>query len=143
MPAPRTGAPSTTSGSDALLYLLFAVVGAALAFGSLAWLIGNVTNYFVGSGDWAPFHATEALLHPDRLWPHLGPVAVLVGARIVPGALTLATAVTVLALWLRHRSGARSGLARKADIAPLLDKESTKKARSLRPSLNGRECKRG
>ncbi|MFJ9447966.1 type IV secretory system conjugative DNA transfer family protein [Kitasatospora sp. NPDC101235] len=135
MPAPRTGAPSTTTGTDALLYSLFAVVGAALAFGSLAWLTGNITNALVGSGPWAPFHATEALLHPDRLWPDLGPVAVLAGARIVPGALTLALAVTALILWLRHRSGTRSGMARSADIAPLLDKEITAKARSLRPSL--------
>ncbi|MFJ6382691.1 type IV secretory system conjugative DNA transfer family protein [Kitasatospora sp. NPDC092039] len=135
MPAPRTGAPSTTTGTDALLYSLFAVVGAALAFGSLAWLTGNLTNALVGSGPWAPFHATEALLHPDRLWPDLGPVAVLAGARIVPGALTLALAVTALILWLRHRSGTRSGMARSADIAPLLDREITAKARSLRPSL--------
>ncbi|MFJ4184215.1 type IV secretory system conjugative DNA transfer family protein [Kitasatospora sp. NPDC089509] len=135
MPAPRTGAPSTSTGTDALLYSLFAVVGAALAFGSLAWLTGNLTNALVGSGPWAPFHATEALLHPDRLWPHLEPVAALAGARIVPGALTLALAVTALILWLRHRSGTRSGMARRADIAPLLDKEITAKARSLRPSL--------
>ncbi|MFJ7275427.1 type IV secretory system conjugative DNA transfer family protein [Kitasatospora sp. NPDC098663] len=135
MPTPRTGAPSTTSGTDALLYLLFAVVGAALAFGSIAWLTGNLTNYLVGSGLWAPFHASEALLHPDRLWPDLGPAAVLAGTRIVPGALTLALAVTALILWLRHRSGSKSGMARSADIAPLLDKEITAKARSLRPSL--------
>lgn len=44
MPAPRTSAPSTTTGSDALLYLLFGILGIALAFGSLAWLTGNVSN---------------------------------------------------------------------------------------------------
>ncbi|MFI8456889.1 type IV secretory system conjugative DNA transfer family protein [Kitasatospora sp. NPDC085464] len=135
MPAPRTGAPSTTSGTDALLYLLFAVVGAALAFGSLAWLTGNLTNYLVGTGRWAPFHVAEALLNPDRLWPHLAPAAALVGARVVPGALTLALTVTMLVLWLRRRVGTKSGMARPADIAPLLDKEITAKARSLRPSL--------
>ncbi|MDH6709162.1 type IV secretory pathway TraG/TraD family ATPase VirD4 [Kitasatospora sp. MAA19] len=135
MPAPRTGAPSTTSVTDALLYLLVAVVGAALAFGTLAWLTGNLTNYFFGSGPWAPFHVTEALLHPHRLWPHLGPAAVLVGARVVPGALTLALTGTALAWWLRRRAGTKSGMARPADIAPLLDKEITAKARSLRPSL--------
>ncbi|SCD69576.1 hypothetical protein GA0115239_105929 [Streptomyces sp. BpilaLS-43] len=62
VPSPRTSAPSTTIGSDALLYLLFGVLGAAMAFGSLAWLTGNFTNTLVGSGSWAPFRATEALL---------------------------------------------------------------------------------
>src|SRR5690606_7944564 len=38
VPSPRTSAPSTTTGSDALLYLLFGILGAAMAFGSLAWL---------------------------------------------------------------------------------------------------------
>ncbi|MFF2147708.1 hypothetical protein [Kitasatospora sp. NPDC058190] len=89
----------------------------------------------VGSGPWVPFRVADALLHPDRLWPHLSPAAVLVGARIAPSALTLALTTTALVLWLRHRAGARSGVARKADIAPLLDKEITQKAKSLRPSL--------
>lgn len=50
MPAPRTSAPSTTTGSDALLYLLFGILGIALAFGSLAWLSGNLTNSALGGG---------------------------------------------------------------------------------------------
>ncbi|MFF4230365.1 hypothetical protein [Streptomyces sp. NPDC001820] len=41
MPAPRTSAPSTTTGSDALPYLLFGVLGAGIAFDSLAWLTGK------------------------------------------------------------------------------------------------------
>lgn len=67
----RTSAPSTTTGSDALL----CVLGAVIAFGSLAWLTGNLTNALVGTGPWAPFKATDALLHPDALWPHLSPTA--------------------------------------------------------------------
>ncbi|TQF02013.1 hypothetical protein E6W39_06635 [Kitasatospora acidiphila] len=143
MPSPRTSAPSTTTGSDALLYLLLGVLGAALAFGSLAWLTGNLTNALVGHGPWTPFRATDALLHPNVLWPHLSATAVLVGARIVPGLLTLGLAITGLVLWMRWRGGAKTGLARKADLAPLLDKDVTAKARSLRPGLNDRECKRG
>ena len=96
MPTPRTRAPSTTTGTDALLYLLFGVLGAALAFGSLAWLTGNLTNALVGAGPWAPFQATDALLHPDVLWPHLSPTAVLIGARIIPGLLTAGLTVTGL-----------------------------------------------
>ncbi len=143
MPSPRTSAPSTTTGSDALLYLLFGVLGAAMAFGSLAWLTGNLTNTLVGSGPWAAFRATEALLHPEVLWPALDATALLVGARLVPGLLTFGLITTGLVLWTRWRAGAKSGLARKGDLAPLLDKEITAKAKSLRPSLGSREGKRG
>lgn len=141
MPAPRTSAPSTTTGSDALLYLLFGLLGIALAFGSLAWLSGNLTNVLWVDEAWSPFRATDALLHPDVLWPHLSPTALLVGARVVPGLLSVCLTVLGLVLWVRLRGGAENGLARKADLAPLLDKEITAKARSLRPSLSGREGK--
>lgn len=143
MPAPRTSAPSTTTGSDALLYLLFGILGIALAFGSLAWLTGNVSNSLFGDGAWAPFRATGALLHPDALWPHLSPTALLVGARIIPGLLSVCLTFLGLVLWMRLRGGAKNGLARKADLAPLLDKEITAKAKDLRPSLSDRERKRG
>lgn len=143
MPAPRTSAPSTTTGSDALLHLLLGILGIALAFGSLAWLTGNLSNSFFGAGPWAPFRATDALLHPVELWPHLSPTALLVSARIIPGLLSVCLTVLALVLWMRLRKGTRNGLARKADLAPLLDKQITAKARSLRPSLSGRECKRG
>ncbi|MCD0485234.1 TraM recognition domain-containing protein [Streptacidiphilus sp. ASG 303] len=137
MPSPRTSAPSTTTGSDALLSLLFGALGAALAFGSLAWLTGNLTNILVGSGPWAPFRAADSLLHPEALWPQLSTTALLVGSRLVPGLLTVALTATGLVTWTRWRSGRRTGLARKADLAPLLNKEVTAKARSLRPSLSG------
>lgn len=143
MPSPRTSAPSTTTGTDALLYLLFGVLGAALAFGSLAWLTANLTNAAVGDGSWAPFRAGDAALHPDVLWPHLSTTAVLLGARVIPGLLTLGLLATGCALYLRIRGGARTGLARKADLAPLMGKEIAMKARSLRPSLADREGKRG
>jgi hypothetical protein len=143
MPTPRTSAPSATTGTDALLILLFGILGAALAFGSLAWLTGNLTNTLLGTGPWTPFQSTNALLHPDVLWPHLSGTAVLLGARVIPGLLTLGLLATGCVLWLRIRAGARTGLARKADLAPLLGKEITEKARSLRPSLADLERKRG
>ncbi|WP_239150580.1 hypothetical protein [Streptomyces sp. SID13588] len=121
MPSPRTRAPSTTTGTDALLYLLFGVLGAALAFGSLAWLTGNLTNALVGDGPWVPFTASDALLHPEVLWPHLSPTALLIGARVIPGLLALGLTFTGVVLWLRIRGGAKNGLARKADLAPLLN----------------------
>ncbi|GAA2535301.1 MULTISPECIES: type IV secretory system conjugative DNA transfer family protein [Streptomyces] len=141
MPSPRTSAPSTTTGSDALLYLLFGVLGAAVAFGSLAWLTGNLTNTLTGNGPWTPFHATDALLHPDVLWPNLSTTALMVGARVVPGMLAVALISTGTVLWMRWHGGSKSGLVRKADLAPLLDREITAKAKSLRPSLGGREGK--
>lgn len=143
MPAPRTSAPSTTTGSDALLYLLFGLLGIALAFGSLAWLTGNLSNSLFGTGPWALYTATDALLHPDVLWPHLSATALLVSARIIPGLLTVCLTVLGLVVWMRLRGGAKNSLARKADLAPLVDKQITAKARDLRPSLSGRGCKRG
>ncbi|SDP40753.1 hypothetical protein SAMN05216259_12810 [Actinacidiphila guanduensis] len=141
MPSPRTRAPSTTTGTDALLYLLFGIV-AALAFGTLAWLTGNLTNALAGTGAWASYRPSDALLHPQALWPHLSPTALLLGARIAPGMLTLSLLTASGVLWLRIH-GAADGLARKADLAPLMGKEITAKARSLRPSLADRERKRG
>jgi Na+/H+ antiporter NhaD/arsenite permease-like protein len=143
MPTPRTSRPSTTAGTDALLYLLFGVLGAALAAGSLVWLTGNLTNTLVGDGPWVPFRASDAMLHPDVLWPNLSTTAVLIGARVIPGLLTLGLLVTGCVLYLRIRGGARTGLARKADLAPLMGKEIATKARSLRPSLADLESKRG
>lgn len=141
MPSPRTNAPSTPTGSDALLYLLFGVLGAVTAFGSVAWLTGNLTNTAAGNGTWAPFRVTDALLHPEVLWPTLTTSMLTVGARVVPGLFTVALVVTAAVLWMRWRAGSKSGLARKADLAPLLDKEIVAKAKSLRPSLGGRESK--
>ncbi|MFB7666904.1 type IV secretory system conjugative DNA transfer family protein [Kitasatospora sp. NPDC056138] len=136
MPTPRTSAPSTTSGSDALLYVLFTAVGAAIGFGTLVWLIGNTTNSLVGTGPWAPFKPADALLHPGTLWPHLTPLALLIGTRITPGLLTLAATAAVLIVWLRLRGGSRNGLAHKQDLAPLVEPEIAAKAKSLRPSLS-------
>jgi hypothetical protein len=141
MPSPRTRAPSTTTGTDALLYLLFGVLAATLAFGTVAWLTGNLTNALSGPDPWAPYRPFDALRHPQALWPHNSPTTLLISARIAPGLLTIGLAVTGIVLWLRIR--AANGLARKADLAPLMGKEITAKARTLRPSLADRERKRG
>lgn len=142
MPSPRTSAPST-AGTDALLSLLFGVIALAPAFGLLAWLCGNVTNLlFTNSGTWAPFRAADALLRPGSLWPQLNPIAVLIGARIAPALAVFVMAMAALAVWLRWH-GAQRGLARKADLSPLLTRESTAKAQALRPSLSSRRWKRG
>ena len=141
MPAPRTSTPSTTTGTDTMLYLLFGAFDAMLAFGSLAWLAGNTANALLGHGRWVPFNPTGALLHPSVLWPVLSPTAVLVAARIVPSLVTAALAAAGIAGWLRLR-GPRNGLARKADLAPLLDKEITAKAKGEKKELKRRAFKR-
>lgn len=141
MPTPRTSAPSATTGTDTLFHLLLGFLAAVLSYGSFAWLAANLTHVLLGAGPWVPFRTIDPLLHPDRTWPQLSPAALLISARVVPGLLTLGLAASGLALWLRRCGGPKDGLARKADLAPLLDKEITAKARSLRPSLSGLKAK--
>jgi hypothetical protein len=142
MPTPRTRQPSTTTGTDTALVVVLGLWVTALAFGALTWLTGNLTNTWYGSGPWTHFAILDVALHPHQTWPRLGGTALLVGARIVPGLLTLALATTGTLVWLRLHTGGGTGLARKADLAPLLGKQITAKARDLRPSLTGREGKR-
>ncbi len=60
------------------------------------------------------FRVTEALLHPEVLWPALSTSMLMVGARVVPALFTVALVVTAAVLWMRWRAGSKSGLARKA-----------------------------
>lgn len=144
MPAsPRTRPPSASAGTDIALIIVLGLWVTALAFGAFTWLTGNLTNAEYGSGPWTHFATLDATLHPHQIWPHLGATAILIGARIIPGLLTLVLATTGCVVWLHFRGGGRTGLAHKADLAPLLAKEITAKARDLRPSLAGRERKRG
>jgi hypothetical protein len=141
-PSPRTRQPSTTTGTDTALIIVFSLWVTALTFGALTWLTGNLTNSLYGSDSWTHFATLDAALHPHQIWPHLDATAVLIGARLVPGLLTLALATTGCAVWLRLRA-APANLAGKADLAPLLGKQITAKARDLRPSLADLEGKRG
>jgi type IV secretory pathway TraG/TraD family ATPase VirD4 len=107
----------------------------------MTWLTGNLTNTWYGTGPWTHFATLDAALHPHQTWPRLGGTALLVGARIIPALLTLALATTGTLVWLRLRAGAGTGLAGTTDLAPLLGKQLTAKARDLRPSLADREGK--
>ncbi|MCG6496974.1 MULTISPECIES: type IV secretory system conjugative DNA transfer family protein [unclassified Kitasatospora] len=133
-PASSPKSPSASPGTDALLYALIGAGLLLIAFGSIAWALGNTTNLFFGQGPWAVYQPVTAALHPQRLWPGLGPVALLVGARVTPAAVTLALAAVGLRIYLKVRRKS-SGLATGRDLAVLLPKEITTKARSLRPSL--------
>lgn len=89
-----------------------------------------------------PFRVTDALLHPEVLWPTLSTSMLMVGARVAPGLFTVALVVTAAVLWMRWRA-AQVRPRPQGGLAPLLDKEIVAKAKSLRPSLGGRESKRG
>ncbi|GAA2258371.1 hypothetical protein GCM10010415_20070 [Streptomyces atrovirens] len=137
MPPPSSN--SNTDGYDLVLRLLIGVLGVVVPLSHLAWLSGNITAYLTGAA-WAPYQPTNALLHPEQVWPDTGETSLLIGARIVPVALLLALGVGGGLLWARHknRSGSRkkiTDMAKARDIEPLMAKAITDKARSLRPSL--------
>lgn len=131
---------SSSDGYDIALKILIGAFAVGLPLANIAWLAGNLTAWVIGPGPWAPYQPTNALLHPEQLWPEAGEVSLLVGTRIIPVALTLLLAATVAVLWLRYKnsSGGRrkiDGMAKARDIEPLLAKAIEAKARSLRPSL--------
>ncbi|WP_446038087.1 type IV secretory system conjugative DNA transfer family protein [Streptomyces sp. SID1121] len=131
---------SSTDGYDLVLRLLLGVLAIVVPLSHLAWLSGNITAYATGSAR-APYQPTQALLHPDQLWPEAGETSLLIGARIVPVLLLLALAAAAGVVWARYKNrvGGRrkkvTGMAKARDIEPLMAKAITAKARSLRPSL--------
>ncbi|WP_328549842.1 type IV secretory system conjugative DNA transfer family protein [Streptomyces sp. NBC_00366] len=132
--------PSTTTGTDFLLYLLIGIAGLGMGGGSLAWLFGNLANTLVGSDPWAAFQPTNALLHPELVWPHLARPAVLTGCYLLPAATLTAAAALGARLWLRVRRNP-NGLADQRDLADLLPRKIVAKAIDLRPSLKGTKPK--
>ncbi|MER7684454.1 TraM recognition domain-containing protein [Streptomyces sp. NPDC097610] len=138
MPPPSSS--SNTDGYDLVLRLLIGVLAVVVPLSHLAWLSGNITAYLTGTS-WAPYQPTNALLHPEQVWPAAGETSLLIGARIVPVLLLLALGAEAGVLWARHknRSGGRkkkiTDMAKARDIEPLMAKAITDKARSLRPSL--------
>lgn len=130
---------SNTDGYDLVLRLLFGVLAVVVPLSHLAWLSGNITAHLTG-GTWARYQPTNALLHPEQVWPSAGETSLLIGARIVPIVLLLALGVGAGVLWARHknRSGSQrkiTDMAKARDIEPLMAKAISNKARSLRPSL--------
>ncbi|MGY1438129.1 type IV secretory system conjugative DNA transfer family protein [Streptomyces reniochalinae] len=132
----RTRTPSTTTGTDVLLYLLLGVAALGIGGGSLAWLFGNLTNSAVGSGPWAPLKPVQALFHPETLWPHLDRPAPLTGCYAIPAVFLLTASVVGAKLWLRFRTN-KQGLADHRALGDLLPKKAATKATGLRPSLAG------
>lgn len=140
MPSPRTSTPSTTTGTDFLLYLLLAIAGLGMGGGSLAWLFGNLANAVAGTDPWAAFQPPIALMHPEQVWPHLPQPAVITGCYVLPAAVLLVAATLGVKVWLRFRSNPK-GLADQRDLADLLPKKIAAKAIDLRPSLKGTKPK--
>ncbi|MEV3853159.1 TraM recognition domain-containing protein [Streptomyces sp. NPDC050095] len=135
-PSRTTSTPSTTTGTDVLLYLLIAVAALGMAGGSLAWFFGNLANVVFGSDPWAAYLPAESLLHPEQVWPHLTRPAVIAGCYVLPTLVLLASALLGAKVWLRLR-GNPQGLAGQRDLADLLPKKVAAKAIDLRPSLKG------
>ncbi|MEU9987882.1 TraM recognition domain-containing protein [Streptomyces sp. NPDC048045] len=140
MSSPRTSRPSTTAGTDFLLYLLIGIAGLGIAGGALAWLFGNLANVVVGSDPWAAFQPTSVLLHPRLVWPHLAQPAVVTSCYLLPVGILAAAAVLGARVWLRIRRSP-SGLADQRDLADLLPKQIAVKAIDLRPSMKGTKPK--
>ncbi|WP_405734807.1 TraM recognition domain-containing protein [Streptomyces sp. NBC_01537] len=131
---------SSNDGYDIAFKILLGVIAIAIPLANLAWLGGNATAWLTDTGGpWAPYQPADALLHPGRLWPETGDTALLIGARIVPIAILIALAIAAAVFWSRHNAGSGkkrvAGMAKHKDIEPLLAKQITAKARSLRPSL--------
>ncbi|MFD1660206.1 type IV secretory system conjugative DNA transfer family protein [Streptomyces caeni] len=140
MPSARSRTPSTTTGTDALLYLLLVIAGLGLVGGSLAWLCGNLTALVTGSGRWSVYDPATPLFHPEQLWPHLPRPAVITACYVLPALVLLLTAAAGAKLWLRLH-GNRKGLADQRDLSGLLPKEISAKAKDLRPSLKDTNAK--
>ena len=90
---PPSSSSSNTDGYDLVLRLLLGVLAVVVPLSHLAWLCGNLTASLAG-GSWAPYQPTNALLHPEQVWPEARENALLIGARIVPVLLLLALGVT-------------------------------------------------
>lgn len=138
MPQPSS---NSTDGYDIAFKILLAALAVAVPLSNLAWLGGQITAWATDSGPGAPYQPVQALLHPDQLWPDLGETSLLIGTRILPGAVLLALGITAAVLYTRHKGGSGTrkkrinGMAKQKDIEPLMAKAITAKARSLRPSL--------
>ncbi|MFI1953167.1 type IV secretory system conjugative DNA transfer family protein [Streptomyces xinghaiensis] len=140
MPSAPSRTPSTTTGTDALFYLLLTLAGLGFVGGSLAWLCGNLAAFVTSSGRWSVYEPATALFHPEQLWPHLPRPTVITACYVLPGLVLLLTAAVGAKLWLRLR-GNPKGLADERDLSVLLPKEISAKARDLRPSLKDTNAK--
>ncbi|MGD3109305.1 TraM recognition domain-containing protein [Streptomyces sp. YGL11-2] len=141
MPQPSSPNTPNTDGYDIAFRVLLGAIAIAVPASNLAWLGGNLTAWATDSGHTAPYQPVQALLHPDHLWPSLDDTSLLIGARILPGAILIALGITAAVLYKRHKDGTSgrkkrvAGMAKHQDIEPLMSKAITAKARSLRPSL--------
>ncbi|MFJ8669717.1 type IV secretory system conjugative DNA transfer family protein [Streptomyces sp. NPDC093600] len=137
----RSAPSSSSDGYDIALKVLLGAFAVGLPLASIAWLGGNLTAWATGTGTWAPYRPTDALLRPEQLWPQAGETSLLLATRVIPVLVTLLLAAAGGAVWLRYknRGGGRKkkvdGMAKARDIEPLLAKAIESKARSLRPSL--------
>ncbi|RMI46750.1 type IV secretory system conjugative DNA transfer family protein [Streptomyces triticirhizae] len=133
-PSPSASSPLT----DALVHALVGLVATGVILAHTAWLGGNLATLATDSGSWAPYTPTDALTHPDRLWPRTPTVGLVIGCWIIPGLLALAGLLAAGWWWRDHRPGRPRPVRRLASarqVAPLLPRATTARARQLRPGL--------
>lgn len=127
-----------SSGDDLLPWI---VPGSALVIGTLffgAWLGGTLGAAATGAGwDPPPFGlstlSTLVKDGPATVWPKASTTAVAAGMAAVFGAVV--ALVVALVTLIRRRTAKPDGLAGRKELAGLLPKGATQRARQLRPSL--------
>ncbi|MEU6375356.1 TraM recognition domain-containing protein [Streptomyces sp. NPDC046909] len=119
-----------------------AVVVGALTLFSLAMLGGSLASLLTGHGFTHPPYALSTLMglttsDPAAYWPATPAWAVYTG---MTAPLLLVTAlVVVVATALRRRRDTTTGLAGRRELAGMCPDGITERARSLRPTLKGRD----
>lgn len=139
MPDHRPAAP--LRGTDIGFTLVITLLVLTVPFANLMWLGGNLATAATAAGPGAGYGPTEAVLHPEALWPDTPPTHLALGRWGLPIVVYLLAATLAL---VRHRHRARLGrpsrralrsLASPSDVAGLLRGATADKARDLRPSI--------
>ncbi|OPG02856.1 hypothetical protein B1R27_30700 [Streptomyces sp. GKU 895] len=127
---------------DELTWAVAGVVVGALALFSLAMLGGSLASLFTGHGFTHPPYALSTLVglttsDPAAYWPATPAWAVYTG--MTAPLLLLTALVGVAAAALRRRRDTTPGLAGRRELAGMCPDGITDRARSLRPTLKGRD----
>lgn len=138
----QTAAKGQMYGSELVPWAIVLVAGVGLVLFGGVWLGGTLGALLTGAG-WHPppfamvTFATLLTDGPATLWPDASPVAVVAGIVLVFGSAG-ALAVLIVQRVMRYASRSK-GLAGRRDLAAMCPDGIAKRARELRPSLNGRE----
>ncbi|WP_245797477.1 type IV secretory system conjugative DNA transfer family protein, partial [Mangrovactinospora gilvigrisea] len=140
MPSPRTGQPraaSPTPGLDIAFTVLLVLATVVVVGGSTAWIGCNLAATGAHPSEWTGYDPLWDVLQPQRQWPHLSLWPRTLLAWVLPAALVAGTAA---AGWrwrdaLRAPRSSSGYLAGRMDLAAMMPRQTTERARQLRPSL--------